>query len=276
MDSAISVTRDGYRTFLKWHRARRRASDPAFTGRRIVEGLKAGASVEVDLVVHGEGGFAILHDLALDRETTGQGPVRAATAATLRGLRLRAEDGTPLPDRVMLLEDLAELLAREGAHPDGLLQLDFKEDQQLDAASVAAFGRIVAPLASRLILSSGDSEAVRRLSAGVEDLRIGHDPCHFGAIERLRETRDFAGFVVGALADAPRAEMIYLDHRLVLAAAEAGTDLVAAFHGAGRRVDAYTIQRADEAGIAAARRLLALRVDQITTDDPEGLGAALA
>jgi glycerophosphoryl diester phosphodiesterase len=70
--------------------------------------------------------------------------------------------------------------------------------------------------------------------------------------------------------------MIYLDHRLVLGALAEGADLVAAFHAAGRRVDAYTIQRADAEGIQAAQRLLALRVDQITTDDPEGLGAALA
>ena len=275
MADAVSVHRDGHRTFLKWHRARRRAADPVFTGRRIVEGLRAGASVEVDLVVHAEAGFAVLHDLILDRETTGTGPVREASAATLRGLRLRAEDGTPLPDPVMLLEDLAELLAREGAHPEGLLQLDFKEGQRLDAGTVAAFARIVAPVAGHLILSSGDVEAVRRLSEGVEGLRVGHDPCHFGAVQRLRESRDFAGFVTGALADAPRAEMIYLDHRLVLGAEEAGVDIVAAFHRADRRVDAYTIRRADAEGVAVAGRLLALRVDQITTDDPEGLGAAL-
>ena len=64
------------------------------------------------------------------------------------------------------------------------------------------------------------------------------------------------------------AELIYLDHALVLAAADDGFDLIAAFHAAGRRVDAYTIRRADAAGLAAARRLLDLRVDQITTDDP--------
>ena len=275
MRNAISVERGGHRTFLKWHRARRRAADPVFTGRRIVEGLRAGASVEVDLVVHGESGFAVLHDLTLDRETTGSGPVRTATAPMLRGLRLRAEDGTPLADPVMLLEDLAELLAREPAHPEGLLQLDFKEGQKLDAATVAAFARIVAPVAGHLILSSGDVEAVRRLSDGVEGLRIGHDPCHFGALDRLRESRDFVGFVADALVDAPQAEMIYLEHRLVLAAEEDGFDMVAAFHDAGRRVDAYTIRKADAEGTEAAVRLLVLRVDQITTDDPEGLGTAL-
>ena len=73
MAVAISVTRNGHRTFLKWHRARRFGSDPVFTGRRIIEGMTAGASVEVDLVIHGSDGFAVLHDLALDAETTGNG-----------------------------------------------------------------------------------------------------------------------------------------------------------------------------------------------------------
>ena len=77
MTDAISVTRAGRRTFLKWHRARRRGGDPAFTGRRILEGMAAGASVEVDLVLHADDGFAVLHDLSLERETTGSGPVRA-------------------------------------------------------------------------------------------------------------------------------------------------------------------------------------------------------
>lgn len=275
MGDAIAVTRDGRRTFLKWHRARRRAGDPPFTGRRIVEGLREGASVEVDLVAHGEGGFAVLHDLTLDRETTGTGPVRAADAATLRELRLRGSDGAPLAEPVMLLEDLALLIAREGAHPGALLQLDLKEGQELDAAVAAAFRRIVAPVAPHLILSSGDAAAVRLLSEGVEGLGIGHDPCHFGAVERLRESRHFRGFVAGALAEAPRAEMIYLDIRLLLGAQEAGADLVAAFHAEGRRVDAYTIRAADTGGVALAEWLLALGVDQITTDDPEGLGVAL-
>lgn len=275
MGDPVAVMRDGHRTALKWHRARRRAGDPPFTGRRIVEGLRLGASVEVDLVAHGGGGFAVLHDLLLDRETTGTGPVRAADATTLRALRLRGPDGAPLAEPVMLLEDLALLIAREGAHPHALLQLDLKEGQELDDAVAASFRRIVGPVAPHLILSSGDAAAVRRLAEGVEGLRTGHDPCHFGATERLRENRDFTGFVARALAEAPRAGMIYLDIRLLLGAREAGADLVAAFQDAGRRVDAYTIRAADAAGVALAERLLALKVDQITTDDPEGLGAAL-
>jgi len=277
MADAISVTRGGHRTFLKWHRARRRATDPAFTGRRIIEGMTAGASVEVDLVVHADDGFAVLHNLSLDRETTGTGLVRETPAATLRTLHLRDNAGSPTPDRVMLLEDLTALIARDGAHPEGLLQLDYKEDASaLNPRAIATFGQALGPAARHFILSSGDAESVRLLSADVPDLRIGYDPCHLGAIERLMASRDYPAFVADALAASPEAELIYLDHQLVLFAQEDGFDLVAAFHDAGRRIDAYTIQRADAAGIAAARRLLGLRVDQVTTDDPERLGAALA
>lgn len=270
------MTRHGRRTFLKWHRARRRPADPAFTGRRILEGMAAGASVEVDLVVHGDDGFAVLHDLSLERETTGHGLVRQAGAEALRRLRLLDDDGAPTADRVMLLEDLTTLIADGGTHPEALLQLDYKEDvAALSPRATAAFADAVGAVATHLILSSGDAAAVRLLAAGVPGLRIGHDPCDEDAIDRLIADRDHAAFVADAVAASPAAELIYLDHRLVLAAWDDGFDLVAAFHATGRRVDAYTIGRADAEGLAAARRLLDLGVDQITTDDPEGLGLAL-
>jgi hypothetical protein len=48
MPDRISVTRYGHKSFFKWHRARRRRSGPVFSGARIVEGTRLGASVEVD------------------------------------------------------------------------------------------------------------------------------------------------------------------------------------------------------------------------------------
>jgi glycerophosphoryl diester phosphodiesterase len=62
---------------------------------------------------------------------------------------------------------------------------------------------------------------------------------------------------------------------MVLAAGDAGVDVVAMFHAAGRRVDAYTIKSADAETLIIVQRLLSLKVDQITTDDPEGLAALL-
>ncbi len=276
MADAISVTREGHRTFFKWHRGRRMASDPVFTGRRIIEGMKLGASVEVDLVIHADDGMAVLHNLSLERETTGSGLVRETSAETLRGLHLRDNDGQPIDDKVMLLEDLAALIARDGAHPEGLLQLDYKEDAAaLNPRVIANFAAALGPVAQHFILSSGDAEAVRLLSENVPGLRIGYDPCHKGALERLMETRDYAAFVADAVAASAKSELDYLEYRLVLEADRDGFDIVAAFQAHGRRIDAYTVRRADDEGLAVVRRLLELKVDQITTDDPEALAAAL-
>lgn len=276
MADAISVIRDGHQTFFKWHRGRRQSSDPVFTGRRILEGMKLGASVEVDLVIHADNGMAVLHNLSLERETTGTGLVRETPAAALRELNLRGNDGAPIADKVMLLEDLAEMIARDGAHPGGLLQLDYKEDAAaLTPAVIESFAATLVPVARHFILSSGDAEAVRILTDAVSGLRIGYDPCHDGALERLMASRDYAGFVADGLAASPNAEMIYLEYRLVLAADRDAFDIIAAFHAAGRRIDAYTVKLADADGIAVIGRLLELKVDQITTDDPEGVAAAL-
>jgi glycerophosphoryl diester phosphodiesterase len=182
----------------------------------------------------------------------------------------------PLDEHVMLLEDVAALLAQGGLHPDALLQLDYKEDRTvLDEAALRTFKQAVAPVARHMILSSGDPEAVRLLTEGVEGLRIGYDPCHDGALERLRESLDFAGFVRDAVAASPSAEMIYLAYQLVLEADRHGFDIVGAFHAESRRIDAYTIKVADGISKPKVERLLALKVDQITTDDPEGLQALM-
>ena len=129
----------------------------------------------------------------------------------------------------------------------------------------------VGPVARHMIVSSGDAEAVRLLTESTPGIRIGYDPCHDGALDRLAQTQDFAGFVRDAVAASPRAEMIYLAYQLVLEADRLGFDIVAAFHAAGRRIDAYTINKADDVALPKVRRLLELKVDQITTDDPEGL-----
>jgi len=276
MTDPVFIERDGHRTWLKWHRAKRKISDPVFTGARILEGMRLGASVEVDLVIHADRGYAVLHDLSVERETNGRGKVAELGADALRALRLRNEDGTILPDFVMLLEDLTELLLKGELHPDALLQLDYKEDWKvLDERAIASFKRSVAPVARHMILSSGDAEAVRLLTEGVEGLRIGYDPCHDGALERLQVSRDFTGFVREAVAASPNAEMIYLYYGLVLEADRLGFDVVGAFHAEGRRIDAYTINQVDEDNRAKVARLLELKVDQITTDDPEGLIALM-
>lgn len=277
MTEPISVARNGHRTFLKWHRARRRAADPVFTGRRIIEGMALGASVEVDLVVHKDHGFAVLHDhTSIERETTGAGSASAHTAAELRALNLRGNDGAPIADHVMLLEDLCALLAESPPHPDALLQLDYKQDlAALDPQTIASFVRSTAPVARNIIVSGGDAEAIRALTRAVPGMLSGYDPSDEHRFRAALAAGTLRGFVDEAVAAAPDADFIYLDWRIVTYAADAGFDIVAAFHRHGRRIDAWTIAAVDDASVAVVERLLALRVDQITTDDPEGLIARI-
>ena len=277
MAEGIAVVRGGHRTLFKWHRARKHGTDLPFTAERILEGMRLGASVEVDLVKHADGGFAVLHDFNLDHDTTGTGPVAAASAALLRSLHLKDAAGQPTAHRLMLLEDLATLLASgEGIAPEAILQLDLKEDvAALGDREVATFAASITPVARHFILSGGHPRAIAALGDVVPALAMGFDPCHEGTMEALLVGLDFPGFVAGALVAAPRATTIYLEYRLVLFAAHHGFDLIAAFHRAGKTIDAYTINVANGESAAIAERLLALKVDQITTDDPVGLEALL-
>lgn len=268
----IFIDRDGHRTWLKWHRGRRRATDPVFTGERIIEAMRLGASIEVDLVIHADNGCAVLHDMTLERETTGTGRVRDTSAAALRELHLRDNHGQPIAAKVMLLEDLCAMFTRELIHQDASLQLDFKEDRHaLTPQVIASFGASVVPIASSVILSGGDFDAIATLAEAAPDLKTGYDPCGDDTLAKLQANGNYLGFIEQALAAAPDARMIYLDYEIVLAAEEAGIDIIAPAHAAGRRVDAWTINGITAQSIAQIERLLRLKVDQITTDDPEGL-----
>lgn len=270
----VAIDFHGHRTMLKWHRGRRRADDPAFTASRIVEGMRVGASIEVDLVIHAGRGFAVLHDRRIDRATTGSGAISALPASYLRRQSLLDNRGRPIDERVLLLEDLTDLFTGLAIAPDALLQLDFKEnDAALDDRAVEIFADSVAPFAPHYILSCGDAAAVRRLTSAAPGIRVGYDPCHQGAADAAIRSGDFAGFVDRALTASPDAEMIYLENRLILAADRRGFDLVGAFRSHGRRVDGYTVTRVEPRVLPDIRRLLELRVDQITTDDPESVAA---
>lgn len=275
MGDPLYIDRDGHRTWFKWHRGRRKASDPVFTGMRILEAMRLGASVEVDLVIHGDHGCAILHNLSLEEETTGSGLVRDTSAETLRRLHLRGNDGHPLPDHVMLLEDLCDLLVRNPPHPDALLQLDFKEDlAALDPLTVENFAASVGPVAAHMIISGGDANAISLLANSAQ-MRMGYDPSDEARFWAALGDKTLQDFVDQAVAALPGTDLIYLYWEIVTRSADAGFDIVEAFHNAGKRVDAWTIRQVDSTSLAQVERLLDLNVDQITTDDPEGLAAAL-
>ncbi|SEP71224.1 Glycerophosphoryl diester phosphodiesterase [Devosia sp. YR412] len=276
MSDPILIERNGHRTWLKWHRGRRKASDPVFTGARILEAMRLGASIEVDLVVTADKGFAVLHNLTLERETTGHGAVAASSDAMLRTLQLRDNDGAPIADKVMLLDDLCALMAQGTVHPDALLQLDYKEDETvLDARALENFARATGPVARNMIVSSGSAAAIRMLTDAVPGMQIGFDPSDEHVFKAALADGTLQGFVDDAVAALPGSDMIYLAWQIVTLSADVGFDIVEAFHQQGKRVDAWTIQVANAETQATVARLLELKVDQITTDDPEGLVALM-
>jgi glycerophosphoryl diester phosphodiesterase len=270
--TGIAIAGGDHVTRLKWHRLQRSPSDLPFTPRRLLEGLAAGASMEVDLRRHADHSFVCLHDARLDRETSGSGPVAEASLQQLRRLTLRDASGRS-GEGLILLEDLAEL-ARGMAAPDALIQLDLKEvDAALDRHTIDNFRRTMACIAGHCILSGCDWTAISRLAEALPAMRRGFDPCGADTLEHLRDGIDCLDFVESTLATAPEAEMIYLDYRLILAAEGLGIDLVAPFRAAGKAVDAWTLNTDHPGAARSVKRLVALKVDQITTDEPDALQA---
>ena len=272
MPEGIAIERGGWRTLLKWHRGRKQAGDIAFTGARIAEGLSLGASVEIDLQRQAGGGFVVLHDQTLERETTGIGAVADALPDYLERLRLRDNDGNSTEHVPMLLGDLARLLAEKSGGDGAILQLDMKNDAiDLTNGDVKVFAETMAPVLDHIILSCGDAALVKMMRDALPKLGVGYDPCHFGAVDAVLASSKFARFVVDAVAAMPHATMIYLEARLVLEADRRGFNLVEAFHNNGKTIDAYTIRDSNVSMLPDVLRLLDLRCDQITTDDPIGL-----
>ena len=115
------------------------------------------------------------------------------------------------------------------------------------------------------------SKAVSRLAEAVPGLRRGFDPCADDTLDQLRDDQDCRVFIAEGLAAAPEAETIYLDYRIVLAALEMGVDLIAPCHAAGKTVDAWTLNPDHARAAESLWHLIALKVDQITTDAPENL-----
>jgi glycerophosphoryl diester phosphodiesterase len=260
---------------LKWHMVRRRRDDPAFLRRNLVAGLDSGAALEVDLVLTADGHFVCLHDLTLDAETTGAGPVAAAIRADLIRLRQRGPDGAVLDDPPLFLDEVVATIARHG-HPDGgLVQLDMKDPpERLDDAAIARLRDVLGSDAGRFIAGSTDGHFLDRLRVALPGLTRGFDPLAlygFGAAI----PGDRVGFET--IADemvrlAPDAAIFYLEADLILAGLASGVDLVARAHRTGAEVDAWTIDTTRPAVRNVLRTLLGLGVDQITTNEPDRLG----
>ncbi len=109
--------------------------------------LEGGAGViEFDVSIAADGGFVLIHDQELDRETTGRGPLRSITAAEFAQLRLRntEEPTATLADAVEALRHFRRPLK---------VQVDFKEGLPVTEEVAVGFLGAIAPLRANPQLS---------------------------------------------------------------------------------------------------------------------------
>lgn len=262
---------------FKWHRLRRRRSDVAFDRDNAVAGAIAGASMEVDLRALADGDFLCLHDATLERETDGAGPVAGTTTAVAATLSIRRNDGSLAARRPMLFSELTATMRTASPGSGALMQLDFKDEvEALSQRHFERFRTCLADCADRFILTGGNAAGLRRLAAGLPDLKLGYDPCTDETLPALRQSNAFESFAFEAIAAAPRAAYVYLEYPIVLAGLDAGVNLVAIFQAAGMKVDAYTLNSDHPDVEDTLLRLSAAGTDQITTDEPEVLEALIS
>jgi glycerophosphoryl diester phosphodiesterase len=252
---------------------RRRKSDPPHLRANLVAALQAGAACEVDLVFTADGHALCLHDMTLDRETTGSGPVAAASRAAIERLRQRGSDGAPLGSAPLFLDEVADTVRRIGVAAPALVQLDVKPPAAaLTAPVLAGIAAALGRSADAFVAGGYEWDTIERLRDATPGLHAGFDPLAFYPRDLALDAAQFQALGVRTRAAAPDAAIYYLEANLVLAALDRGVDLVAAVTGGGALVDAWTVDADRPALRDVLRRLVEAGCHQITSNDPEILG----
>lgn len=271
----LFIELDGRKTRLKWHQLRKSVAAPTFSPAVMSEGFELGASMELDLRVRADGGFAVLHDDTLESETDGAGTVRSHQRADMEDVHYGASG-----DKVILSEDLGEML--RDAHPEAVLQFDMKSTlDEVGEKGLQHLERIIGAHGSNIIISGEDLDLIAAVREAIPNVARGIDPTpEIFAAWRDDGASKAQSVLEAALAGPAQASTCYLHYLLILRAADHGIDMIRICHDAGMLVDAWTFnpQNPDQ-GLTTSEehivaRLLQLRVDQITTDEAPVVEAA--
>ena len=207
----LQITAQDHVIRLKWHRLRRSLRDAVFSVDVLHEGLRVGASMELDLRMRRDGGFVVLHDDDLRGETTGRGLINGMTRDDLSAVVFK-DDGRPL----LYSEDLAEM--QSSGHPEALLQFDMKDD--FDTVGPAGVQHLVERFATKtqsLIISGDCLRLIAALAEQLPDLRRGIDPTdRLIAAFKSGGARQVETDLRAEIAGATEPDMIYLAWPLLL------------------------------------------------------------
>lgn len=264
---------------LKWHKLRYRADDPPFQRHNLAAALAAGVPCEVDLRFTADHHALCIHDSVLDHETTGQGPVAGALRADIEELRQRGNRGHVLDTAPLFLDEVVAAVQAHGAVGPGLVQLDVKTPvADLHPEALARFGVLLGGDAPAFLASGYQWELIERLTGAAPGLRAGFDPLALYRQPQSMPRGQLTALAERTRAEAPGAEIFYLEANLVLAGLDRGVNLVELVTGGhpGVLVDAWTVDPTRPRLPALLARLIGAGVGQVTTNDPATLGPLVA
>lgn len=266
--SGLQIEQDGHSVRLKWHRLRRKLSDPLFSLDVMRAGFALGASMELDLRVRADGGFVVLHDAELKGETTGDGRISQKRRDELTDVRMREGDRA-----LTFSEELATML--KSTHPDALLQFDMKDDYgAIGEKGIAHLAEHFHAMSASVIVSGACPDLIVAVKERLPHLLRGIDPSkNLVDIYRQEGVRSVEKRLLAALRGPTEPDTVYLKWSLVLQAARDGLDMISLCRSENKRVDAWTFTlKSPETGFTDAEwhdfsALMVLKPDQITTDE---------
>lgn len=221
--------------------------------------IDAGAdAVEFDLHVTADHEPVLFHDFTLERTSSGRGRLDALDLAALRELDVGSWFGAGFADqRVATLREALELLARH-RHPNGPIRRVYPEIKGWQEDADAA--RIVGELRAT---GWADAACVISLDWDVLERVRGHDS-HMQLGLVFDDDRLFDSALELAAGDGRT--LVDPDHRLLLA----NPEHVAEARARGVDVACWTVN-----DLAAARRLVAMGVHRLTTNEIETMRGGL-
>jgi glycerophosphoryl diester phosphodiesterase len=259
--------------------------------------------IEIDATALAQTDYLLVHDPELEHETTGKGMVESCTPDESRALRF-TRSGAATDFCVPLLSEVVALFQE---YPTATrLQIDFKNmipftsDEPLQRLI-----RLIEPLRSRVLVSTGADWQLRRLRNLAPWLDLGFDigfyldwhpaddpvgpltfPKQYGAygywddhplaIQRFWPTAEYLADRCGAFIGlVPDISTFYISHVLLAHSLDDGFNWAEALHQVGIKLNAWTLDADDDLAVTNAKRLLAAGVDQFTSNTPHALAMAL-
>ena len=217
----------------------------------------------------GDGHFVCLHDLTLDRETTGTGPVAAVSRDDLMRLRYRGAGGAALDEPLLFLDEIVAAIGRLQPPFKGSVQLDLKDPgEQFGHLLIGRLHRMLGEHIKAFIASACDPELVARLGTIAPEIPRGFDPLEVYAGRPPATAAAFEDLAETTLQLAPRMRVYYLEANLILAGLNWGVNLVERVGAGGAEIDAWTVDAGRPRLQEDLDRLTQAGCHQITTNDP--------